>query len=325
MKKILGLFVILLCIAGCEEVDVPFLVDSDEIIRYIEDDDLGKTFFSTANLVTELPYTYEFDTTGYYVDLFDSLDREIVLYFPLKEFGAGYADPTQEFGSPFGSSEDAEATVRDRVYARTIRVEGVDTTVVRPLVFRDYNRFGYFMKLGDDAQKFSGWLLRGFNGGSADFSTRMEMYRANNEWFSGDTFSYQHRKSVIVDNSGSALDTIRNVSTIHGYLMLNGDGAIDKLIERVPKDEILRAKITSTTYGVLFTTSYVNNGMSVLFDFGRNSEQLHETNIHTPSVNTNTWDFIYFQEFVKDMNDTTDAPRFPSLKRRNWVIPIKIE
>ncbi len=336
LKNIFGFLLLLLLISGCEKLDTPVFSDSDEIERYIADDALAKIFFSTDNLVSELPYFYPFDSTGYYVDLRDSIDREIITFFPLKEYGEGYADPLQEFGPPFGSSQDAEVTVHDRVYARTIRVEGTDTTVMNELLYRDYYRYGYFMKLGSDAQKYSGWLLRGFSGGSPDRNSKMSMYHADNKWFSGDPLSYQHYESAIMadvikfdtllNDSIIVFDTVKHYITRRGYLLLNGDPAVDKLIERTIPGEQLRAEITSTFLGVFYTMSYINSDSAVLKNFTKNNDSTnYEVTIQTSSVINNEWDFIYFQEFVRTQDDTTAVPRFQTLKRRNWVIPFKAE
>lgn len=326
LKNIFGILLVLLICTGCEkEIEVLQISDTNELEQYIAYDDLGKTFFSTANLISELPYFYPFDSTGYYVDLFDSLDREIISFFPLKKYGDGYSNPSQEFGSSIGASEDAEVTVHDRLYARTIRVEGIDTTVVNALIYRDYIRYGYFMKLGDDGQLFSGWLLRGFNGGSPDRNSRMSMFHANNQWFPGDTFAYQHRTSAIVNNATYPPDTIKNYSTTQGYLMLSGDPQIDRNIESVDIGEKLRAEVTFTYYGVFYTMLYNSSDSVVLQNFTLNNDLNYEVLIQTPSVNNNTWGFIYFQEFAREQSDTTAVPIFQTLRRFNWVIPFKIE
>lgn len=326
MKQLLCLYFLLIIFSGCtEEIEVPYLDDDEEIARYIADDDLGKVFFTTENLIFEKPYTYQYDSTGYYVDIKDSIVREIDATYPLKIYGAGYADPVQDFGPPFGYSQDAEVDVFDRVYAHTIRVEGIDTTIVNVLIYRDYHRVGYFMKLGDDGQRFSGWILRGFNGGCSDNGSRMKIYRANNDVYSTDTSSYSHYNSVIYANSSSTADTLKLFSTKYGYLLINPDQTTNRVIERVSKGESLRAKFDYSNYGENFLGSYENSDSVILQNFSLEADTTYQLNIQTPTNTNKTWDFLYFQEFVKDINDTTLAPRFNSLKRRNWVVPIKYE
>ena len=200
-----------------------------------------------------------------------------------------------------------------------------DTTLINVLVYRDYERYGYFMKLGNDAQKYSGWLFWGFNGGWADKNTRMSMYHADNQWFPGDPLAYQQRSSIIVENSGASPVIIKRYTTTQGYLILNGDPEVDKLIERTVPGEQLRAEVTSTNYGVFYTMLYNDGDSTLLKNFTLNNDSNFEAPIQTASVNKKTWDFIYFQEFVREPSDTTAIPRLQTLKRKNWVIPFKAE
>ncbi len=328
MKKILIIAALtILFTAGCEEIEIFPFSDEVEIERYLVDDDLGKIFFSVEHLKQDQRFDYPLDVNAYYVDLYDSLDREVISYFRLKDYVTGYTDAWQEFGPPFGSSQDAEVEVRDRVYGRTIRIEGVDTTIVKDLTIREIKRHGYFMKLGDDGQRFSGWILRAFSGGSPDNGTRMDMLHANNEWFPGDTFSYVHYSSRILYDSLSVILRVPKSDTLsrQGYLLLNVDQTTNRTIERVAIGEQLRAEITLSNLGLFYTVSNLVGDSMNLNNFVINSSQNYEVSIESSVTTSNSWDFFYFQEFVRNSNDTSSVPDFQSLRRRNWVIPVSIE
>ena len=304
--------------SGCEkEIDVPYLDDDEEITRYITNDDVGKLFFSQENLVPDKPYYFPRDTLGYYVDIQDSVKREVIAYFPLKELGAGYSDPVQDFGPPFGLSQDAEVEVRDRVYCKTIRVEGNDTTITNAFISRDFIRYGYFMKLGNDGQKFSGWILRGFNGTEGD-----GIYQFNQSLIS-------HENSTVfsadIDHYESTIIPGGDYTTEAGFKLLNGDPLLYALIERVTPGERLKVRYRATYSNILLTVQYDNGDSLSILPFTQVGDSTFETVIETPSSTNKTWDFIYFQQFVRDANDTTLIPQFKSLKRKNWVVPIKYE
>ena len=87
----------------------------------------------------------------------------------------------------------------------------------------------------------------------------------------------------------------------------------------------MRAEVTSTNYGVFYTMLYNDGDSTLLKNFTLNNDSNFEAPIQTASVNKKTWDFIYFQEFVREPSDTTAIPRLQTLKRKNWVIPFKAE
>ena len=327
MKKIIVIAVLLFGFTiGCEdEIIVPFLSDSEEIERYVADADLGRIFFATDKIIIDTPYYYIFDSSAYYVDVFVSNDRDVISFFPLLDFGAGFINPYQEFGPPFGSSMDAEVTVRDNISYLSHRIEGTDTTTTNRVLALE--RYGYFMKLGDDGQRFSGWILRGFSGGVPQNNTIVDLFHENGNLFTGNTSTYENYSSLIirqsVDQTADTLITDTLVyTTSKGYVLLNGDNL---LVERVGDGEVLRAEVREPGNGVFFTVTAETDSGFTVDSFEKNAEQKFEVTIATPNNHVGSWNFIYFQEFIRHSQDTSSTPLFQSLSRKRWAVPYWVE
>ena len=63
---VLAVLAVAFALSGCEEKDVPFVVDSDEIRRYMAEQDVARQLFRTSNLVTGDPYTMPYDSATYH-------------------------------------------------------------------------------------------------------------------------------------------------------------------------------------------------------------------------------------------------------------------
>ncbi|KAA3634961.1 MAG: hypothetical protein DWP97_05830 [Calditrichaeota bacterium] len=338
MKKYIIILTLTILTLGCEdEIDVPFVVDSDEIARYIADSDLGRAFFGKDDFFLDsVPFLYPQDTGAVYINLVDSVKRSIVTSFPLDNYKGQFVDePYQFFSTPFGESKDAEVEVRDKVFIKTLRIEAADTTAY--FTSQDIYRYGYFMKLGDDGERFKGWLLRAFSGGTprtATPSTQMNMYHGNatdDSLFSANLSTYKSFSSLIIGNVlvydtifqqyFTVKDTIP-FETTRGYLELFPG---TKYIERVSQGEVISAKILQSSNYMFFTMGLLADSNQVQTTLELNGESLPEASVIIPNDPIGTWGFIYFQEYYRNSGDTFSLPQINFLLNRKWVIPYYIE
>jgi len=149
----IGLFLVALALgfssSGCDEGEVFRILDIDEIKRYIEEAPDEPDLFRVDGLIANTPYYLPFDSTEYR-DFVDSVTRTFVVNVA-GPFDFGY----------LGYIQEALATVTDCFYVRTQKVLGLDTTEL--FSERDVTRYGYFLQLGNENNRFIGWKLWGFN------------------------------------------------------------------------------------------------------------------------------------------------------------------
>lgn len=153
MKNILFLFGLLILTVminnGCEEIDVPFVSDHDEINRYLEITEEGVELFRKDSLYSVIEYQLPFDTAKY-IDVLLDIDRDVTI---------SIEGPVQI--NTLGSYKEALVIVDDVYEIRTNRIVGIDTTFHDTT--RTFTRYGYFLKLLNDSYPFLGWKLYGYN------------------------------------------------------------------------------------------------------------------------------------------------------------------
>lgn len=136
--------------AGCGDKDVPFVSDTDEITRFVTSSADGRELFRADSLMLEVDFTVA-NGTASYIDIIDSVTRTI---------DVDIRGPF-DFGN-LGQLKEAVAVVNDLFYVRTLRADSVFAPIVSRT--RLLQRYGYFLKLGDDSRPFLGWKLYGYNG-----------------------------------------------------------------------------------------------------------------------------------------------------------------
>jgi hypothetical protein len=137
--------------AGCKEKNVPFAVDKDELIAYIGGSADAVDLFRTSNLFGKGPYHLP-GTSATYRDSVVSNNRQILTQIGTAELDHG----------SYGDLREAVLIVEDDFLIHTTKINGVDTTSIE--YHRLLRRYGYFWKVGSDAQPYLGWTLWGFNG-----------------------------------------------------------------------------------------------------------------------------------------------------------------
>ncbi|MBD3257913.1 hypothetical protein GF377_05735 [candidate division GN15 bacterium] len=282
-----------LVLAACSEKDVPFVVDEDELIRYIEEDDIARELFSTAGLVDTASYTMPYDNAVYRDSLL-ALERTYLISVLPPEPESLWAD----YGV-LGMVREGGVVVRDRVTLQTTRDYGdsirVDTTL------RQIKRYGFFLKLGDDSEDYVGWLLWGFNGiGSylPQAETRVELFDGSS--FSGDLSLYRDiaDKLVVPDTSCSQ------------YFLKLSD------VTQVPTGSRLVVQLSESP-SQPDPSSYVLAGRDTAGTFWRPMDRTNEISVdtvRTPRTNPPTYNLLMVHEF------DDDDFRY----RGSWCIPYKM-
>ncbi|UCD64125.1 MAG: hypothetical protein JSW34_01445 [Candidatus Zixiibacteriota bacterium] len=316
----LGLF-------ACEEIDVPYVIDEEEIMRYIVESDVGVELFRTDSLLPSNPYVIPDDPDAFYVDRVDSVTRIYDIYILVDNFGSEDREYIQDFGPPIGVTRGAEATVTDNFYIRTIRYEGGDSTVyhmVRPVI-----RYGFFVKLGDDNQAFRGWLLMAFSGGGPFArqswlgTSRVQGIRPDNTTFPADSVTYYDIPFLMIDITNRPWDTLENYlgRTRFSYLWLNGDPQVT----RIDDGAQLRFRVTELGDSTLFyTLAGETTGDFAVSVLQPDSDSLPVASISTPSDNSRPWNVVYLQEFCVPSGSPVTFTSINALEIKGWCVPYRV-
>jgi len=171
-------------LSSCGEEDVPFIVDEDELVRYLREVPEARELFRTSNLVRTDPYTVPFDNGTYRDSLLGRTRNYDVSLIKDNSSRYYYAD----YGS-LGELREAVVIVTDSLHVQIAR-EYVDTTIT-DTTYRVLSRYAFFLKLGDDAKDYVGWVLWGYNGlGDALLPVAVEAERYDLSTFPGDLGRY---------------------------------------------------------------------------------------------------------------------------------------
>ena len=158
LAALLSAFLLTSVLLSCSgEKDVPYVVDEDQLIRYVQEVSEARELFRTSHLIQTEPYTVPFDDGSYSDSLLERRRRYDVSLVPLN----GNTDPYEDYGN-LGDLREAMVEVTDSLLVQRTR-EYADTTLY-DTTWRELVRYGFFLKLGDDAKDYVGWSLWGYNG-----------------------------------------------------------------------------------------------------------------------------------------------------------------
>lgn len=267
-------------LGGCGDEDVYTVSQVDEIVRYINDSEIGRELFRTGSmeLITDDPYVLSWSDTVY-ADRVDSSKRTV---------DVSISDPV-DFG--FGVFYTAEVTVIDRLYGTTTR--SFNSQVVSTGAFvREFERFALMVKLGDNGQAFSGWLLEGYNGGTPrDFVLNSET------------------------STGELIIGSDDVTFVMGQYSRNGFRGLDNMIV-IPDGDILSSRAGTLVFSPVVTwespTGYVTLGMER--DIADTTRFVAD--LATPANNPRIYSTITVQSFTR----VNGRVRFDGA----WSIPFRI-
>lgn len=137
---------------ACEEKEVPIVVDADELVKFMESDIRGKQLFDWQTIVSPTPYTVPYQD-GVRTD---TVIRHARSYEVLVNSNP---DVVADWGE-LGMLREAFVSVRDTFEIQSTVAYATDTSI--DTTKRTLNRGAFFLKLGDDAQDYAGWLMWGY-------------------------------------------------------------------------------------------------------------------------------------------------------------------
>lgn len=288
MKKILTIILLtFLFTSGCEEIElVGFPGNEEEIRRYVTDDDLGHDFFRVDSIILSTPYEYPLDTGAIYFDQLLSTTRSVDVSIP--------TDESSDFLYAY-------VTVIDNFVYTSTRIKGIDTTVYNRST--QFKRFGYFEKLGDSSQRFSGWLLRGFSGGTS-------------------VSGLFHADNTVFYDGGNYYRDMPEGKRSQKYIALTGS---DSVVERLDDGEMLKAQMfPSDESFIQILSTETQNGF--IFQQFLPDSLLHSTiQFTTPPNRHQTWGIIVFREHLRSLTDSSLIPAFDHLSVKFWCEPFRVD
>jgi len=144
------LLAMLLAVVGCEEEEVYTVSQEEEIERWVTDSDDGRELFGAVDLEDSWTFSPPGSDTIYTAILMSRSRSVDATTSGPRDFGIG------SYYIAFATvMEQAVGILRKQADGRTVETQ-----------FRWYlERVGFFVKLGDNRQPFSGWVLCGYYGG----------------------------------------------------------------------------------------------------------------------------------------------------------------
>ena len=298
---------------SCGEPDVPYIVDQDEIRRYLATTEAGRELFRVNGLINNDSYVLDFDPDAIYQDVLDSTRRS--LDFDMID-SKHYDTLKQDFGSPIGWARDAEVTVQDRLYVTTTRIEGSATTTIQRE--RTVTRYAYFLKLGSDARDYAGWLLHGYNGNTPFAPAGLLIEKADHTTFPGDGRALEYFTSLIINTAYQPWDTVGTRNTQYGYVKLED-------IENINEGETLVAISDGVPSRSAYQTLSAESGAGFYsIPMSRPDASTYVDTVLTPDPNNRLWNILFFEEFRWPQADPGGEPDLTQLSVRSWAVPYRV-
>ena len=322
MVSFVFLIIILLC-ASCEEHDVPFVSDEEEIGRIINETEEGQELFRTHDIFLEEPYTIPFDNSIYKM-IVDSMTRDIDYTINMCSWDSFNVKICHEFPSPIGLRRSAEVIVDDFFYLTYLKINGADTVSFNRV--RLLTRIGFFLKLGSDREAYLGWRLWGFNGG-VPTSGQFNILAENGAFFHSDyrdldNFRFiEYRSSIRYDNNGASYiaEDTTNRETKYRYQRLDAMGIPDT-----------GDKLFLTTNNVDYSSYYQiitaqsNNGYEMSLPTRSDSSTYVDT-IQIPTSNPRIWNVIFIQDIDRFYIQGGQPPDTIGTNWFGWCVPYRID
>jgi len=286
-----GFSVVALLGCGGEE-DVPFVVDEDELIRYVQEVAEARELFRTSNLIRTDPYTVPFDN-GTWSDSLISRNRDYFVSLVTDKNSANYY---ANYGN-LGMLREALIKVTDSLLIQTTR-EYVDTTVV-DTSYRDLTRYAFFLKLGDDAKDYVGWSLWGYNGlGDAILPVSVRAQRYDLSTFPGDLALYLEMPK----SQGSAIPRVPFVRLSNIDTVVLGS-----------RLRVTTEKLSSQPATYQLFSDYANNGAFMARLVQAGGVDIDTLSYKTESSTTRYYRMAFMQAFTEDQGDFVAA----------WCVPYR--
>ena len=302
--------------AACGEEDVPFVVDEDEIRRYLSETEGGRDLYRRAGLIPEELYSIPYDDEATYHDLVDSVRR-------LTYFDISGTRKLKDFG-PY-VTRDAEVEIEDNFYIRTVRTTADSTSEESRTV--KVIRYAYFLKLGSDAQAYSGWVLSGYNGGTPEYPANLTVFREDGAAsFPGDGTDYDVFRYVTYDTtyvSNPQGGTDRIITPVAGFSSHKYVKLSD--IENITGDSILVFRGTDVPNRSFYQLlSGESNAGFALQRMARPDSATYLDTLRPPDPNARLWNIVMLREFRRIFIPDGIPPDTMVVQESNWCVPYRV-
>jgi hypothetical protein len=292
--------------------------DEDEINRYLDATEEGRDLFRTDSLINSDPYVVPYDEGAVYRDFVDSVKRGIVRY-------TTPPNRAHDYGA-YGLMRDAEWEVYDDFYVRTVRTSGdsiSETSQMLRIV-----RYAYFLKLGDDNEPFTGWVLWGYNGGKAKSPASLLVSREDGQSaFRGDGWNFRSFEFIdsdtfhLVDSLGNPYDSIKREEAESRYAYIRLDA-----IANIGDDKSLVFRSGDNAKASFYEL------ISAETDSGFHQQQMLRTDssryidtLSLPSPNKRIWNIVLMREFRRFRIPNTFPPADTmEVDNYNWCVPYRV-
>jgi len=301
-------------LGGCDEGEVLPVDDEEELRRYLYESEDGLDLFRATDLFVEQPFIDPFNTNDTLIQVIDSTWRDIET-LRIVDYARGNYRYVEVL--PF-LARDAELIVYDFYRVITKRIAGADTTVV-DTTQRALTRYAYFVKMGDDSQRFKGWKLYGYNGGESTIDIGSSVYVSIRDegggTFLGGNDVYDNIKVRILDTNLTTYEEVLiNGATYYWYRRV-GD------IEDVTLGDSL---IVSSDWNKFYSL-LINARTEAGFTLAQMEPMLQPEQSYgfkTAENNVHLWNVIFMQEFLRVKIPQTDPPIY-TYKWAGWTIPYR--
>ena len=310
-----ALLLVVVGLGGCDEEEVLPVNDEDELRRYLYESEDGLDLFRAADLFVEQAFVDPFNTNDTLIQVVDSTWRDIET-LRIVDYARGNYRYVELLPFP---ARDAELIVYDFYRIITKRIAGTDTTAV-DTTQRALTRYAYFVKMGDDSQRFKGWKLYGYNGGVSTTDVGTSAYISiRNEGggtFLGGNDAYDEIDVRILDTNFTTYEEVLiNGTTFNQYRR------IADIVDVALGDSLMLSIDWNKFYGML-----VNARTDAGFTLGQleplqQPEQSYR--LKTASANIHLWNVIFMQEFLRVQIPQTDPPIY-TYKWAGWTIPYRV-
>lgn len=279
---------LLTIVSGCKEKKVPYIIDEDEIARYLAEDEAALNLFRSDGLIISTPYQTPLDDATYLDSVIAHTRRQEV-----------YVDSVASDYGSLGMLMEAMVYVTDSFHIATIRTSGANRTVFDNS--RLLTRIGFFLKLGSDDRPYVGWKLWGFGVPTSsrppvDVIVQPEADTA----FVGDYNLYTRAPiHLLMDPS-------------FRYIRLSELPQVGKNVKTAVSTTIRNSQAPARYYQLLSATSGAGYFTEPMIQIDRSN---YTDTLTTPATNSRLYDIMTMQSFV----DTT----FQFAKA--WVIPYRVQ
>ncbi|HUV31131.1 MAG TPA: hypothetical protein VMY05_08605 [Acidobacteriota bacterium] len=294
--------------SGCGEKDVPFVIDADEVAAYVQQSPEAGELFRTGGLFPTEPYVVGHQDSATYRDRILSHKRTIDVGLVPLRLPDGSPRPEEDVYADYGllgRLREAWATVTDEFSIETTRAFAAETLV--DTSDREFVRYGFFLKLGSDAQDYVGWKLYGYNGlGSVNAPLYVSITAPSGDRdtsFTGNLNLYTNRSLTV-----SAAFGVRDYVKLEDIVQINNGGVLSVVTQWA-------GSVTSAKRDYPLIAADSQEGFRTqTLDQVQQSRDSYSGSVDTRNGSKARYGFLFFQSIHDD-------EFFPT---RRWCVPYRL-